>query len=479
MSEVRKILFLCCTLSLLILITACTRSDPNVSYEWSDSWGGEGRSIGTNIAVSDAGDVYVSGGYTGDVYPGLDFSNGGFDLFLSKWDSTGQLKWTLTLGGPGDEVANGMALDSEGNIYITGSFSETVDFSSNPDSPIEHTSMGSDDAFLLKYNPDGTLVWIKTFGGEHYVGSLGLATGNSGEIYVVGGFDRNMNFNPGLESTEGHISNGMYDVFIAKFDTGGNYIWARTWGSTNHDWATAVAVDDAGNAFVTGRFVGTVDFDPGPETDEHTMNGIRDIFLSSFSPDGDYRWSTTIGYDFADDANGIAVDRDGNIFVAGGTQDRDFGNAGGPDAEMATAFHDPFLWKFDLVGDLVWVRSWGGDLCHGVTVDENGNPYVIGVYRGRVDFNPGTRRFRKPWGRLGDVFLESFDSDGNFRWIKAWGSPREEMGKAVALDGRGGIYITGSFEESIDADPTSGEEILTSHDSDDVYVIKLNLLNND
>jgi len=186
-------------------------------------------------------------------------------------------------GSDGDE-GRSVALDGSGNTYVTGLFFETVDFDPGPGQD-NHTSNGSGDVFLSKFNLNGESLWTQTWGGSTWDRGRSVDLDGSGNAFVTGSFTGKVDFDPSNE-VDFHISNGNHDVFLSKFDSSGSFIWAPTWGGQDWDTAHSVAIDGLGNAYVTGYFKSTVDFNPGPSEDFLTANGDFDVFLSKFHPDG-------------------------------------------------------------------------------------------------------------------------------------------------------------------------------------------------
>jgi hypothetical protein len=205
------------------------------------------------------------------------------DVFLSKFDSNGNFQWVRTWGGQGTDDATGnVAVDGANNVYVAGRFASTnCDF--NPGgSPDIHSSNGALDAFLSKFDSNGTLQWAKTWGGSGDDDATGLAVDRAGHVYVAGRFHNTVDFDPG-SMVDNHTSNGQYDISLSQFDSSGDFNWAKTWGGSGDD-ISGVTVDGSGNVYAAGGFVGLVDFDPGSGVDNHTAIGGSDAFFSKFLP---------------------------------------------------------------------------------------------------------------------------------------------------------------------------------------------------
>jgi len=331
-----------------------SKFDPLGAFKWARTWGGSYEDEGWGVAVDGSGNVYVTGWFSGtvDFDPGSGVdnhtSNGYFDVFLSKFDSSGAFKWARTWGGSYDDEGRGVAVDGSGNVYVTGWFMGTVDF--DPGSGVDnHTSYPGWDVFLSKFDSSGAFIWARTWAGcgFYYTDwSLGVAVDGSGNVYVTGAFEGTVDFDPG-SGVDNHTSIGHTDVFLSKFDSSGEFEWARTWGGTHYNYGYGVAVDGSGNVYVTGRFEGTVDFDPGSGVDNHTSNGVWEVFLTKFDSSGAFKWARTWGGSYYDCGYGVAVDGSDSVYVTGyfeGTVDFDPGS--GADNHTSNGDDDVFLSKF-------------------------------------------------------------------------------------------------------------------------------------
>ncbi len=197
-----------------------------------------------------------------------------YDLMV---DDTGNFGWALTWGASAHDSGYAVATDGSGSVYVAGSFYGTVDF--DPDGGDPHTSNGGVDIFLSKFDSSGNFEWARTWGGPGANWGYAIAADGSGNVCVAGCFYGTADFDP--DGGDPHTSNGLWDAFLSKFDTSGNFEWARTWGGLYTDHARGVAADGSGNVYVTGFFQDTVDFDPHGG-DQHPTNGGCDVFLSKF-----------------------------------------------------------------------------------------------------------------------------------------------------------------------------------------------------
>jgi hypothetical protein len=436
------------------------------AHGWARTWGGAESDIGFGVAVDPWGHIYVVGAFrdTVDFDPGQgeDYhsSNGVVDSFLSKFDPAGQFEWARTWGGGGVNAGNwprAVAVDGSGGVYVAGEFNATADFDPGPEEDIHSPKTGQDDAFLSKFDSDGNFIWARTWGGSEIDDARGLAVHNSGYALVCGKFSGTVDFDPGPGIDE-HTSDGAYDVYLSKFDTNGSLIWARTWGG---DDAYGVAVDGVGNAYVTGYSSGA--------------------FLSKFSPDGDLVWTCKLTEpDYASQSFDVAVNDLGNLYVTGkfwGTADFDPGP--GEDIHSSASYYAIFLSKFDVNGNFLWARTWGGvelfydDAGSGVAVDKAGNAFAAGGFSGVVDFDPGDGTDNHSADGYADAFLSKFDANGNFAWARTWGGTDLDAASGVAVSSSGTSYVTGWYwSDSVDFDPSAGVDTHYTNGPSDTFLSK-------
>jgi hypothetical protein len=340
------------------------------TFQWVKTWGpSDGGAESYSIAMDGSDHVYVVGDFTGS---SCDFNPWGshdvhnnhppdpaspygrlFDAYLSKFDSSGNFIWAKTWGGEGYDDGPGVAVDSLGNVYVGGMYaSQTINFDpAGGNGGLGHPAHDSGivvDAFLSKFASDGTFQWVRTWGGQGVDDvAQAVAVDRSNNVFVGGRFGcTNCDFNPG-GTADIHSSNGDLDAFVSKFDSSGNFQWAKTWGSTGWDSAGGLTTDGLYNVYATGIFLNTVDFDPGSGVDNHTSNGKRDAFLSKFDAAGNFQEAATWGGSGDDGGNKLARDAAGNVYVAGWFQGSvDFDPGAGVDNRTAIGVNDAFFSKF-------------------------------------------------------------------------------------------------------------------------------------
>ena len=297
----------------------------------------------------------------------------------------------------------------------------------------------------------------------------------SGNLYTTGYFQGTVDFDPGA-GTSSLTSAGGNDVFVSKLDSAGNFVWAVRFGSSGGEIAYGIAVDGSGNVYTTGYFSGTVDFDPGAGTSNLTTGGGNDVFISKLTSSGNFVWAKSFGQLTNDIGFAIAVDGSGNVYSTGYFQYTvDFDPGVGTNNLTSAGAIDIYVSKLDASGSFLWAKSFGGtgnEVAYEIAFDGSGNVYSTGYFQNTVDFDPGPGTSNLTASST-DAFVSKLDASGSFVWAKSFGGIGGDYGKAIALDGSGNVYVTGSFQVTVDFDPGVGTSNLASAGSDDVFVSKL------
>ncbi|MFI5218676.1 MAG: SBBP repeat-containing protein [Bacteroidia bacterium] len=395
-----------------------SKMDAAGNFVWAKSMGGIDYDYGQSLATDAAGNVYLTGPFydTVDFDPGPGIFNlvsaGNRDLFILKLDAAGNFIWADRIGNFADDYAKAVITDNSGNIFITGYFTDTVDFDPGPGT-FSLVSAGVSDIFILKLNTSGNFVWAKSMGGAFYDMGQSIIMEASGEfIYSTGQFMGTADFDPGTGNFN-LTAAGYFDIFVLKIDTAGNFVWAkRMGGSGGDDIGVSVSTDGYGNVYTTGNFLGVADFDPGPAT--YTLASVdHDIFISRLDSSGNFSWAKRIG-----------------------SSNWDYGNA--------------------------------------ICTDAIGNVYTTGYFHLVVDFDPGTGTFNMQSLGFEDIFISMLDSSGNFVWARRIGGTSGDEGLSITRDASGNIYTTGLYESTVDFNTdTAAIFNITSSGASDIFVHKL------
>ncbi|MGH8584146.1 MAG: SBBP repeat-containing protein [Gammaproteobacteria bacterium] len=448
--------------------------DPVLVY--STYLGGSGGDAGSGIAVDSAGNAYVTG-YTNPSNFGV--LVGGFDAFVTKLNAGGSaLVYSTYLGGGKSDGGFGIAIDNAGNAYITG-VTYSNDFPTV--NPVQGARAGRQDAFVAKLNAGGSALVYSTYlggSGHEYAldDTMGIAVDSAGNAYVTGATYSN-DF-PTVNPLQGTLA-GTLDAYVAKLNAGGSALIYSTYlgGSDSGyygEFGSGIAVDSAGNAYVTGVTYSN-DF-PTVNPLQGARAGRQDAFVAKLDAGGSaLLYSTYLGGSgsslyYGEVGYGIAVDSAGNAYITGRTDSANFptvnplqGNLAGP-----PGYFNAFVTKLNAGGSALVYSTYlggsGGDVGKGIAVDSAGNAYVTGV-TGSHDF-PTVNPLQGALVGGGDTFVAKLSAGGSALFYSTYlggsndGFFNADEGDGIAVDSAGNAYVTG---------------VTSSHDFPTVNVLQGNL----
>lgn len=424
--------------------------DPILVYSTYLSGGGSGGDYGTAIAVDASGNVYATGYTTyvrGDEVKGPDpYYN--LDVFVSKLTADGSALIYATHFGGNDsgERGLGIAVDAAGNAYVTGHTWSTKFPTLNA---IQSTLRGSGDAFVVKLDPDGSLVFSTYLGGTGDDSGYGIAADSAGNAYVTG-WTSSSDF-PTWNALQATYARGYQTAFVVKLNRAGSALAYSTYlGGSKGANAYGIAVDAAGNAYLAG-FTNSVDFPTADPLQAHLADALGDAFVAKLNAAGSALvYSTYLGGTAKDGAYGIAVDSECNAYVTGYTYSTDFPTANalqrvfrGPGG---TGGGDAFVAKLNASGAALvystYLGGGGSDAGGGIAVDSAGNAYVTGATNSS-DFPSGNALQTANAGGY-EAFVAKLDTVGSALVYSTYlGGSSDDSGVAVAVDSAGNAYIVG------------------------------------
>ena len=341
-------------------------------------------------------------------------------------------QWVKQMGTGG--ISNGVSSDAAGNAYATGTISNPGLFD-NITIPCNFS-----DVFLTKYDSSGNILWATVGGGALIDLGNDIATDANGNSYVVGAIQTN---GPNPTAQFGNFiltGHGDYDWLVVKYDTLGNVLWAKNYGSTAGDTANSVGLDAAGNLYVTGFYSGTMTV----EGVTVTSRGLFDVFLAKFDGNGTLLWLKSAGGTGSDIGHGLVVDGQGNVGIVGEFQST---ATFGTHSVRAAGLGDAFIAKYDSAGNNLWVHAGGGtisfeiDAARAIGADSLNNLYITGDYSGTATFDglsvPNT-------GTSGtDIFIAKYDMNGAIQWLHHAGGPPSDESHSIGVDEAGNSWISG------------------------------------
>lgn len=374
-----------------------SKFDANGNFVWAKSIGGKGSDDFASVATDKNGNVYVTCNAvdTIDVDPGVAVYNmhsSTMAVFLIKLNPAGDFQWAKIINGNRamSNVQNrAMTIDISGSIFIIGHFEDSIDFDPSPASQIRGAYVGGGSIFLLKLDSAGNFVWVQSLDCTKSPIATSIAVTKSGYIYMCGGFNGTMDFNPGPGVDSFTAISFTRDLFICKFNASGNLIWARKCGgasSSTSCWGFSVQTDLKENVYAFGHFTGTCDFDPG---------------AGAYNLDGE------------------------------------------------NTLQDAFLVKLDSAGIFILAKSVGSinklESFKAGVVDDIGNIFITGEFDGSADFDPGSGVHNVESRGNKDAFILRLDTGANFAWIKILAGIGLESGQKMCMDVNGNVYVTGLF----------------------------------
>ncbi|MEW5676197.1 SBBP repeat-containing protein [Flavobacterium enshiense] len=276
-------------------------------------------------------------------------NSGSYDIYLAKFNSDGDLIWVKNISGTNSESAEGLTVDSSGNVYVGGRFNSS---SITIGTTVLNNTTSSGAAFLLKFDSLGNPIWNKVINGSSDDYIEAISVDSLGNVFVAGGF-----YSPTLsfDTTNLNNTNNYKDIFIAKYNSTGIFQWAKKIGGTNDDDVRNIKLDNNGNLYLTGHFSSPI-LTLGTTT--LTRISSQDIFLTKYNTNGNLVWAKKAGNSSYNTSTGLTIDSNNNSYISGAYfSSITFGNL--PEL-VSQGNQDVFLAKYDSSGNEIWSKSNGG-----------------------------------------------------------------------------------------------------------------------
>lgn len=377
-----------------------------------------------------------------------------FNIFPQQWEWIKEFHDINNIS-----IGRDVIIDDSSNIFMVGAFADTLTLDS-----ILLITKGSLDILIIKCNANGDILWAKNAGSVDDDMALGIATDSSSNIYITGFFRKTAYFDSIIIVPEFGA-----DIFIAKMNSNGDFLWVKkATGNAADDFAWDIAIDKHSNIYLTGSFVGRMNFG------NYFLNsmGNNDIFIVKYNDNGTCIWAKRAGGEEGDVGFGLAVDDSQNVFVTGYFQGlANFGTRNIHSFGVANSA-DIFLTKLNSDGIFQWVKQYGGieaEIAYGISLS---NDYIdlTGSFYGTPLFDT-TSIISKGYR---DIFLAKFDHNGRTKFVKSAGSSSTDDGKGVIENSSGNTYICGNFKVSASFDSIN----LTSLGGWDLFVAKYDIHGN-
>jgi len=372
-------------------------------------------------------------------------------------------EWVHQNGGSNHDGGSSAVFDLNGNTISCG----TVGLSTSGQ--------------VIKRTSTGVVVWTKNFNSSTSIRPSEVDIDANNNTIITGYFNGTVDFNPGGGTFNLTSTSASTDVFILKLDENGVFLWAKKIGGTGSDEAMDLAIDNANNIIVAGRFENTVDFDPGSSVDNETSNGSRDAFILKLDENRNHQWAHAFGGTSFDIGWGVGVDSNNAIFLSGkisGTIDFD------PSSSTANLVCDGiFVAKFTAAGSYVWAKSFvgtGSGECISVKISNDGNCYMVGTFTGTVDFDPNAGTYElTSLGAPYHVFILRLNTNGDLNWAKALEGSVSSYSDVheIIVTSSEDLYLCGNFNDSVNFNLNGADNSMASLDQD-FFVLKLDSLSN-
>ncbi len=403
------------------------------SWNWVRSMGGLNSDGANAVAVSSDGSVYVAGTFQKTNVIGDDIlvaSQNAANVFVAKFDRQGLPVWAGQSFGSRNDTSTGLVVDPQGYPVVAGYFeSAEIRFGGIT---MTNRSAGDTDGFLVKFTPGGGVQWAIAFGGTRDDEVHGLAMDRDGALYLGGHFSSS-----GLAIGGTVLTNkGGTDLWLAKFRSDGELVWARNDGYSGLHEGRAVAVDDLGQVYFTGKLWGRIRFG----TNEFDSHYDHDLFLAKYNPDGGFEWARQLTSYSVVAGTALAVNPEGDVLVAGY-----FDQSFWPDGQfvLCRGGQDLLLAKYNSRGEPMWARSYGGagnEMPRRLLTGPAGTYYLCGYFDQTADFDGillgSTTR---------DLLVAQLNGQGDVLWAKQAGGRRAELANGMALDSQGQLHLAGEF----------------------------------
>lgn len=398
-----------------------------------------GGGTAESVAVDSAGNIVLTGYFSNTIDFGggpLNSAGEGPDVFIAKLDATCGHVWSRHFGDEAPQYGYAVASDGAGDVLFGGRMEGSADYGGGI---LVGAPLGG--AFLVKLDASGAHVWSKHFGAGT---TSGVAVDEVGDVALTGWFNGSIDFGGAM-----HMSAGNQDIFLVKLGAGGEHVWSMQFGDQTPQAGTAVAFDAAGALATTGAFFGTIDLAGATHVNP---GGNNDGYLAKRSSSGDHvasrSFTDLVSVHEVEVAHDVAFAPNGDMLVAGRfTGATDLG--AGVVASVGSS--DTFIARYSSSGDYLWARRFGTELethPRAIAVDASGNALVTGSLTGSADFGGGL--LTSAGATVEDVFVLKLDAAGNHIWSERFGDGSRQIGHDIAVDGNGHVVVVGSMAGTVD-----------------------------
>lgn len=424
-------------------------------YSWSIAAGGAGVDISKGIKISSTNEILIWGDIAGNpMFDNVTYSGRGLaDGFVAIYNQNGSLKWVKLFGGNQNDRVHAADINSKNEIYVTGHFEDSITVEN-----LGLKSKGLRDIFIAKLDSTGKLIWLKSFGTHADEQSSSLVADENGDFYLSGSFKSQLQFG----SVSLSSSNVFSESFIAKFDNNGNAIWGINSSSQKVNGINSLALSPDDDIAFCGSF--SLSYSIGGKNIS-TASPDGEILIGKIDKNGNVKWLKSAGGPYEDNANGIAVSKEGNIAITGYS----LGVSNFDNFQISNSgYNDAFVALYDSSGSCKWAVECGGsglDIGYGVCFDNNENIYATGMFDRRMKVEN-----IEITGQDFDIFSLSLNMNGDLRWLKQSGDLSTDCGLGIVVDNDNNIFTTGYYMFRA----YFGNILLPIGNAEDIFLSKMN-----
>jgi uncharacterized delta-60 repeat protein len=455
---------------------------------WAKQFGGlASYDMSRGITVLSDNSTVVTGKFGGSATFGSGEPNqtvlisaGDYDIFIARYNPDGSLVWAKRAGGISyiDEGC-GITTLSDNSVVVTGVFEGSATFGEGEPNQTVLTSDGEFDIFIARYNPDGTVAWAKRAGGPSGDTGYGITVLSDDSTVVTGEFFGSATFGPDEPNQVVLTSAGSYDIFIARYNSDGTLSWAkRAGGVSNNKLDVAYGITGLldNSTIVTGQFYGSANFGLGePNQIVLTSDGIADMFIARYNPDGSLAWAKRAGGLYESDfGDGITTLSDNSTVVTGQFMGSATFGPGEPNEIVLTSVgeFDIFIARYNPDGTLDWAKRAGGepgnDSGNGITTLSDNSTVVTGNFGGSATFGLGepNQTVLTSTGSSEDIFMARYNPDGTLAWAKRAGGTSKYYSFGITTLSDNSTVVTGQFGGSATFGPGEPDQTVLTSDGD-------------
>jgi len=441
---------------LLVIVSIITvNGQSQKTWQWLNQLGGKGWDITSGIAADSKNNIYIAGSYAlGLECQGKEVkSNGNHDMYIARFNDDGNLKWITGNGGAKLDRINSIATYINDNIIVAGVITDSIKLGD-----VKITGRSAK-MFIAMLDEKGKYVWIKTINYSSSASLYLLDTDIEGNIYAGGVFKDKITI-----ADNELTSKGKTDVFILKLDAAGNIINVVSYGGEGDEYINALEIDNDGNIISAGNFASSFIIDSLSLNFQNTGQN-NSAYIIRFNGDLRANWVKTLkGEEYLKIAS-VKIDINNNMLIAGNfNRGFEFGIS----KFFSNGRTDAFLIKLSSIGDIIWAKQFGSeyyDYLNNMSIDNLNGAYITGSFSDTIQFDSIALCSS---ASSSDAFIAQISSGGNVTWATKISGTGNNFSKGAILDGKGNLYITGSFKNKL----VQNNKEIESLGEEDIFLAK-------